>query len=189
MKKEMEDITLGMSLQGTSITQISRSIRTNRNIAIEFVNYSEKLFRNPRYYCLSGVNIIPPQPTIKAHTAEACSFGKWSFTARGSVGVMTYDIYENFENLTNKCLAIMFSVPFDYMYYDNWFGVGIFKNDEACDKNLFKKMYYGSEHGFRRKKASNGIIKYSSEGIEINAGMSNAAQSILKLEIWNKYFN
>uniref|UniRef100_A0A8C4SV09 Uncharacterized protein n=1 Tax=Erpetoichthys calabaricus TaxID=27687 RepID=A0A8C4SV09_ERPCA len=142
-----------------------------------------------RYCCFSVVNVIPPQPTIKAHTAEACSFGKWSFTARGCVGVMTYDIYENFQNITNKCLAIMFSVPFDYMYYDNWFGVGILKNDEACDQDLFKKMYYGNEHDFRRKRASDGIIKYSREGIEINAGISNAAQSILKLELWNEYFN
>uniref|UniRef100_A0A8C4XCN3 Uncharacterized protein n=1 Tax=Erpetoichthys calabaricus TaxID=27687 RepID=A0A8C4XCN3_ERPCA len=138
---------------------------------------------------LVGVNVIPPQPTIKAHTAEACSFSKRKFTPCGSVGVMTYNICENIQNKSNKCLAIMFSVPFDYTYYDNWFGVRILKNDEACNQDLFNKLYYNVEYGFGRKKALEGMISYSGEGIEINAVMSNAAECILKLEIWNENIN
>ena len=43
-----------------------------------------------------------------------------------------------------KTLAVMFSVPYDYNWYSNWWDVRLYPGYERADYYLWKKMYYGN---------------------------------------------
>ncbi|MGH0166416.1 UNVERIFIED_CONTAM: hypothetical protein FKN15_050767 [Acipenser sinensis] len=135
-------------------------------------------------YTFSGYNVDPPPPTIKAKSTAVCSFSKTSDTARGSVGVLTYDVIKN--NDAVECIAVMFSVPYDYNWYENWFAIGSFSVGTSCDNNLYNQMYHKEEKGFIRKQAKAGLIEFTGEAVEIKATMSPASRSIMKIEVWNK---
>ncbi|KAK1138628.1 DELTA-stichotoxin-Hcr4a-like [Acipenser oxyrinchus oxyrinchus] len=165
--------------------EISRNIQTNRNITISIDNCDFSL-TNPRIYTFSGYNLNPPQPTIKKETTAVCSFSKTSYTARGSVGVLTYDVIKN--NDPVECIAMMFSVPFDYNWYKNWFAIGSFTVGKPCDHDLYNRMYHKGEKGFIRRQATDGVIEFTGEAVEIKATMSAAGRSIMKIEVWNKAY-
>ncbi|XP_076867089.1 uncharacterized protein LOC143518482 [Brachyhypopomus gauderio] len=180
-------IIAGVSLQGNSIEQISNSINTSRNIVIQITNYSDSyILRNPRVYTNSGYCQTPPQPTIQKKTVEACSFTKTSDTARGAVGVLTYQILNDKKNTVGE-LAIMFSVPYDYNLYENWFALGIFNNGILCNDDLFNQMYYGASTKlgqFTRGKATGSEITFSTGDLTVKGTMSPAAKSVMKVEFW-----
>ncbi|XP_058863422.1 DELTA-stichotoxin-Hcr4a-like [Acipenser ruthenus] len=164
--------------------EISRNIQTNRNITISIENNSDFSLTNPRIYTFSGYNLDPPQPTIKKETTAVCSFSKTWDTACGSVGVLTYDVFNN--NNAVECIAMMFSVPFDYNLYENWFAIGSFSVGTYCDNALYNRMYHKGEDGFSRKKATHGFIEFTGKAVEIKATMSPIGRSIMKIEVWNK---
>lgn len=81
-------------------------------------------------YC--GVQRYPPD-LIRPQTVGFASFTK----SGGICGVLTYDLY-NESNMTDECLAIMFSMS--YVFYGDYLAVGIFKKSFTND-NLFDTMY------------------------------------------------
>ncbi|XP_058862137.1 uncharacterized protein LOC131703174 [Acipenser ruthenus] len=164
--------------------EISRNIQTNRNITISIENNCDFCLTNPRTYTFSGYNVDPPQPTINAKTTAVCSFSKTNYVARGTVGVLTYDVIKN--NDAVECIAMMFSVPFDYNLYKNMFAIGSFSVGTSCDNALYIRMYQEWVDGFIRGQATDGIIKFTGKAIEIKATMSPAGRSIMKVEVWNK---
>ena len=52
--------------------------------------------------------------------------------ARGAVGVLTYYIPD-----IDKTLAVMYSVPFDYNWYSNWFDVWLYSGKRRANYNLW----------------------------------------------------
>ncbi|XP_036449146.1 DELTA-stichotoxin-Hcr4a-like [Colossoma macropomum] len=179
----------GASLFGTGVEQISRRIDTSRNVTIQITNYSDEFtLTNPRTHNISGCCYHPPQPTIATKTQETCSFSKTSYAACGSVGVLTYQIRRNETDHVGE-LAIMFSVPYDYNVYENWFALGIFEANIPCDYDLFKKMYYDNvvdDGPFTRDKGAGGVITYSGKGALVKGTMSAFGQSIIKVELWDE---
>lgn len=122
---------------------------------------------------------------------EVCTFTKSSGSATGSIGVLTYDLFERSRNDYIETLAMMFSVPWDYNLYKNWFAVGIYKKSRNCDKDLFKQMYYEKkqkEHGFVREEATGSGINYVGGHLDIKATMNPLGKSIMKVEVWDKVF-
>ncbi|XP_058862366.1 DELTA-stichotoxin-Hcr4a-like isoform X1 [Acipenser ruthenus] len=191
----------GASLLGVTAEQISRNIQTNRNVTISIQNNCDFSLTNPRLthfpapetncqaspsriYTFSGYNVDPPQPTIKEKTTAVCSFSKTSDTACGSVGVLTYDVIKN--NDPVECIAMMFSVPYDYNLYENWFAIGAISVGTSCDHALYNQMYNEGGKGFIRKQATAGLIEFTGEAVEIKATMSPAGRSVMKVEVWNK---
>lgn len=121
---------------------------------------------------------------------ELCTFGKTSAKATGAVGVLTYDMFERQSNDFKESIAIMFSVPYDYHMYQNWFAVGIFDKGKECNEALYKAMYYDKEpKGFVREKAVGSTVTYEGEHLDIKAGMSPLGRSIMKVELWDKLFS
>uniref|UniRef100_A0A3B1J0I9 Uncharacterized protein n=1 Tax=Astyanax mexicanus TaxID=7994 RepID=A0A3B1J0I9_ASTMX len=115
----------GASLFGTSAEQISRAIKTGRNVTIQITNYSDKYtLDNPRTYTYSGYCHSPPQPTIKKNTQEV---------------FMTYQIINDDKRCIGQ-LAIMFSVPYNYNHFENLFALGIFDPSQKCDWNLYNMI-------------------------------------------------
>ena len=55
--------------------------------------------------------------------------------ARGAVGVLTYYIPD-----LDKTLAIMYSVPFDYNLFRNWWNVKLYSGRKEANKQIFNDI-------------------------------------------------
>ena len=60
--------------------------------------------------------------------------------AKGAVGVFTYYIPD-----LDKTLAIMYSVPFDYNLFRNWWNVKLYSGRQKADKQTFSNMESSKE--------------------------------------------
>ncbi|KAM7370384.1 hypothetical protein PAMP_009937 [Pampus punctatissimus] len=166
----------------------SVTLTTNRNCTIEITNVTTNYcLINPKVYMESGFSYSPPQPTVRTTKTEVCSFIKDDNTASGAVGVMTYELFDMRSRHCNELIAIMFSVPFDYNFYKNWLGVGIFENTRACDKKLYKLMYNDKDFtNFVRQEANGSGVVYQGEMVDVRACMSDEGRAIVKLEVHDK---
>lgn len=142
-----------------------------------------------RVYLENGEISNPPQPTVRPQKTEVCTFGKTSSQATGSVGVMTYDLFERHRKDYIETMAIMFSVPWDYNLYKNWFAVGIYPKGKECDSALYKEMYYQkNQQGFVREEANGSGINHDGSYLDLRATMCPLGKAIIKVEVWDKLF-
>ncbi len=82
-------------------------------------------------------------------------------------------------------MAVMFSVPFDFNLYSNWYAVGVFDVYTKCDHSLFKDMYYSAERGFVRAKAKDSALTFRGEAVTIRATMSDSYTPVIKVQVCN----
>ncbi|KAJ8364598.1 hypothetical protein SKAU_G00134290, partial [Synaphobranchus kaupii] len=168
--------------------EFSSNLTTNRNCTVEITNVSSTFcLINPKVYMNSGYTFNPPQPTVRTTMTEVCSFSKKEDTASGSVGVLTYELFDMQKRHCNELIAVMFSVPFDYNFYKNWLGVGIFEHTRTCDEDLYKHMYYDKDMtNFTRAESTGSGLEYKGRVVDLRASMSNVGRSIIKLEVFDK---
>jgi len=57
--------------------------------------------------------------------------------ATGAVGVVAYYIPS-----IQKTLAVMFSIPFDYILYQNWWNAKLYPGNERADHNQYRDLYF-----------------------------------------------
>ncbi|XP_064190464.1 DELTA-thalatoxin-Avl1a-like isoform X1 [Anguilla rostrata] len=157
-----------------------------RSVIINLTNSSSYILINPQVYTYSGYCYTSPKPTVEKKMTEKCSFGQTKGTASGAVGVLTYDITEDRKKKAVERLAIMFSVPFDYNLYENWFALGLFEATQACDHALYNCMYHEKEKSFRRGKATGSEISYQSKKFTLSGNMSPVAKAEIIVELWDK---
>lgn len=142
-----------------------------------------------RVYLDSGNCHSPPQPTVRPLKTEVCNFTKSSAKTSGAVGVLTYDLFERHSNSAKEKVAIMFSVPYDYNLYQNWFAVGLYDKDKEVNESLYKEMYYNKDQDkFVREEAKGCGITYEGRSLDIKATMSPMGRAIMKVEVWDKLF-
>ncbi|XP_030622881.1 bryoporin-like [Chanos chanos] len=177
----------GVVSAATGVGQaVGDALGTHRSCTVKIENGSSVYtFVNPKMWMHSGYNSHPPSPTVDVKAMEVCAFSKTAHTATGAVGVLTYELF-NEKSCSNKVLAIMFSVPYDYNLYENWLAVGIFDKTQPCDDTLYNLMYYNSDPAFIRARAADTSIVYTWESVEIRAVMSNASTAIVEVEIHDK---
>ncbi|XP_018972967.1 DELTA-stichotoxin-Hcr4a-like [Cyprinus carpio] len=164
------------------------NVSSKRHATIEITNLTNNYcLLNPKAYLESGETFNPPQPTVRPLKTEVCTFSKTSAKATGSVGVMTYDLFERSRNDYTQTLAVMFSVPWDYNLYKNWFAVGIYPKGKECDQALYKEMYYqNNPQSFVREEANGSGINFEGKSLDIRATMCPLGSAIIKLEVWDK---
>ncbi|KAK0139188.1 DELTA-sagatoxin-Srs1a [Merluccius polli] len=151
------------------------------NVRIENSTKSYCL-KNLRTHIISG-DVDTPLPTdIKVATTGKACFTKTPWAAKGAVGVFTYDLVNSGSESLWK-IAVMFSVPYDFVLYHNWFAVGIFDSCTECDYDMYELMYLKDQHHFRRKKAKDGHITYKHGDIVFEASMSDTITPKLKLTV------
>uniref|UniRef100_A0A3B3Z716 Uncharacterized protein n=1 Tax=Periophthalmus magnuspinnatus TaxID=409849 RepID=A0A3B3Z716_9GOBI len=169
---------------------VAADVASRRSVTIEIANITNNYcLINPKVYLDNGEVYNPPQPTVRPLLSEVCTFTKSSSKATGAVGVLTYDLYERSRNDYIETLAIMFSVPWDYNLYKNWYGVGIYQKGRNCDKDLFKEMYYDkTPQGFTRDEAKGSGINYVGKYLDIKASMCPLGNAVMKVEVWDKLF-
>ncbi|XP_071770904.1 DELTA-stichotoxin-Hcr4a-like [Centroberyx gerrardi] len=173
-----------------SAEAVAANLSSRRNVTIEISNLTNNYcLLNPKVFLDSGNTHIPPQPTVRPLKTEVCNFSKTSAKASGAVGVLTYDLFERSRNDYIETLAIMFSVPYDFNLYKNWFGVGIHSKGKECNEALFKEMYYNkTQEGFVRLEANGSGITHDGSYLDIKATMSPMGRAIMKVEVWDKLF-
>ncbi|XP_061761345.1 actinoporin-like protein [Nerophis ophidion] len=175
-----------------SAEAVAADVESRRSVTIEITNLTNNYcLINPKVYLDNGEVYNPPQPTVRPLKVEVCTFTKSSGKATGAVGVLTYDLYERSQKDYIETMAIMFSVPWDYNFYKNWFAVGISKKGLECDKNLFKLMYNEKkqrENGFVREEATGTGINFVGSYLDLKATMCPLGKAIMKVEVWDKLF-
>ena len=94
--------------------------------------------------------------------------------ARGAAGVFTYYI-----PVLDKTLAVMYSVPFDYILFRNWWNVKLYSGRREANKKTFSDM-----DGSDRVKGDNTwhTIKLGS-GVSVKGAMGSTGQSKLEIKV------
>ncbi|KAK0133520.1 DELTA-sagatoxin-Srs1a [Merluccius polli] len=133
-------------------------------------------------HIVSGRVDTPLPSVIEVATTGRAVFTKTTGTATGAVGVFTYDLVNSGSETLCK-IAVMFSVPFDFDFYDNLFAVGVFESNVECDYELYDLMYYKPQRGFLRDLALHDHRKFKHGDIVIEASMTNTATPHLKVTV------
>ena len=98
--------------------------------------------------------------------------------ARGAVGVFTYCIPGLY-----RTLAVMYSVPFDYNWYSNWFNVKLYKGYVRADKGMFNDLYYDADPF----KGDNGWHDRSlGSGLKFRGAMTSSGQATLEIKVYKQ---
>ncbi|XP_038566057.1 DELTA-sagatoxin-Srs1a-like [Micropterus salmoides] len=156
-----------------------------RQCTVEIENKcSEYTFCNPQVFTYSGSYEKPLPPTLGP--SESCSalFIKTPSTACGAVGVFTYELQNK---STKKCdgkMAVMYSVPYDFNFYSNYYAMGVFDVNTKCDYDLYKEMYYGAGAVFVRREAKDSLT-YKGKDVTITATMSDSYTPVIKVQVSN----
>ena len=94
--------------------------------------------------------------------------------ATGVVGVCTY-----YFSKIDKTLAVMFSVPFDYNWYSNWFDARLYSGYKWANKDLYKGMY--NDDPFRGDNRWH--VKDLGSGFLMEGSMSSSGQATIEILI------
>jgi len=101
---------------------------------------------------------------------------KTNGVARGAVGVMTYYIPGIYFTL-----AVMFSVPYDYNWYENWWNVKLYVLDRTATSTMFNDMYSDKSGPFK------GDDKWHSkdlgQGLKFKGFMSSSGKAKLEIHV------
>uniref|UniRef100_A0A672ZY35 Uncharacterized protein n=1 Tax=Sphaeramia orbicularis TaxID=375764 RepID=A0A672ZY35_9TELE len=186
MAEAAEAAASGLGAAIAASVAIAAAAPTHRQCNVQIINACKKYsLCNPRMHLYSGQCVIPQSPFIDSGTSDVAVFVKTPHTARGSVGVITYDLQNNQTQLSTRKMAIMFSVPYDFVIYSNVYAVGMFDKSRECNKALYDEMMDGSGVSFVRKKAREpGSLIYKGGTFTIMATMSDAYQPVIKLRIF-----
>lgn len=168
-----------------------RAVNTFRRIFPAVCRLTASCFclTNSRVYLNSGGCHSAPQPTVRPEKTEVCNFSKHSGSATGAVGVLTYDVAKRGDKNYKEKIAIMFSVPHSYSFYQNWAAVGIYGKDRPTDESLYKEMYEAKKmENFARKEADGCNIMFEGKFLDVMCTMSPMGRAIMKVEVWDKIF-
>ncbi|XP_034063681.1 DELTA-thalatoxin-Avl1a-like [Gymnodraco acuticeps] len=166
---------------------ISDLIPTHRECCIEIDNEcATYTFVNPRIYLSSGFCATPFPPTVAPQASGIALFTKTPNTARGSVGVFTYDLLKKDKKPAAEKIAVMFSVPYDFVSFKNWYALGVFDKSKQCDVGLYNQMYNDNQTTFRRQIPDGSCLTYEGDHITIMATMSDAYEPVIKVQVTQK---
>ncbi|XP_062295101.1 DELTA-sagatoxin-Srs1a-like [Scomber scombrus] len=163
---------------------IAEMAPTHRQCSIEIRNECKGFsLCNPRMHIVSGTCAIPLLPLIGSTKSGKAQFVKTPHTACGSVGVFTYDLQKTDADQSTEKIAVMFSVPYDFNMYSNWYAVGIFDKSKECNHDLYYEMYNNTHQSFARGKAKDSCLTHKGDHVTVMATMSDSYQPIIKLQV------
>ena len=115
-------------------------METNRKFVVAIKNYSSLTFEKPKVYCASGTSQFKFPTSPVSHNQGLVWGGcKTDYSAMGTSGVIVYHIKDY-----NLSLAFMWSVPFIYLFYSNWWNFkvydGLIEPDEGNNSFCLSKL-------------------------------------------------
>ncbi|XP_027140885.1 DELTA-sagatoxin-Srs1a-like [Larimichthys crocea] len=167
-----------------AIPAVAQLIPTHRQCSVEVTNKcSNYELCEPSVYMNSGFCAQSLPLTLEPSSSGNALFTKTPHGARGAVGVFTYDLLDKSTNESTEKIAVMFSVPYDFNLYSNWYAVGIFHKFTECNHDLYHKMYNNSDNSFVRGKAGGLCLKHKNNRVTVVASMSDSYQPVMKVEV------
>uniref|UniRef100_A0A3B5AIW2 Uncharacterized protein n=1 Tax=Stegastes partitus TaxID=144197 RepID=A0A3B5AIW2_9TELE len=147
----------------------------SRECVVKITNKSKYTLSRP-WYCTASFHIHHQK-----HLHSWCwsLFKKTAHRATGAVGVFTYELDADCADKDVRKVAVMFSVPFDFNFYENWFAVGVFDKLRNCDHHLYEEMYYYTQSRFVRGSANGERLTHSDDDVNISATMTDTYQPTL----------
>uniref|UniRef100_A0A8C8SPS2 Uncharacterized protein n=1 Tax=Pelusios castaneus TaxID=367368 RepID=A0A8C8SPS2_9SAUR len=172
------------------VENILLEVNAGRCVGIQINNNTrDVILESPKTYCFSGHVQKDPEPKIQPGSSGSCVFVKTSYSARGSVGVLSYesDVFT---------LAILFSNPFDRILYNSEFAIEVFP-DRKHFYSMESLYQYMNNHrppyqceSFARMElkveTKEKELRVSSQEIQVNATMSDKDKAIIKVQIEEK---
>ena len=127
---------LGVGLLQTLLDTLDSILR---KIAIGIGNETPYAWQADGVYFHSGTSYDVLPACVSSEEAVTYSERKTSGpTATGAVGVLCYYIPDR-----KLSLCVLFSVPYDYNWYSNWWDVQVFSGKKEPNQQLYEEMYYG----------------------------------------------
>lgn len=168
----------------TSIgVQAAALLPTHRQCSIDLKNRcSNYTLLNPSVHMVSGSCEKPLPLVIDPSSTGSALFVKTPNTACGAVGVFTYDLRNKSTTESTEKIAVMFSVPYDFNLYSNWYAVGIFDKSKECNYDLYYQMYNKTDKTFTRGKAGPGL-NHKKDQITIMASMTDSYEPVIEVEV------
>ena len=146
----------------------------NRKIAIGFVNETPYKWEALNTYFVSGTSeSVLPEFVTKGNVGLYTAKKRTGPVATGSVGVFAYYMKD-----AHKTIAVMFSVPFDYNIFSNWWNVKIYPGKERATHDVYKSMYYNDPF-----KGDNGWHVKNVDGFQVKGTMTSCGGCLLQLRI------
>ena len=136
----------------------------DRSAEITVRNHTNFRLVNIKTYGDSGkVTGLDTGKTIEAKNSGGVVALKSDGTATGAAGLISWDIEG-----TDRKLILMYSVPYDYNLYDNWFGIDVSFGPISIDEARFDRMYddeqfakrAGSQHTWQSGGGSATDLRY-----------------------------
>ena len=98
-------------------------------------------------------------------------------SARGVVGVVAYYVQP-----IRSTIAVMFSVPFDYGLYQNWWNVKLYYGKRRADYKIYEEMYYRANpfpaDGWRERNLGSNC--------KVRGSTSSSGQPTLEIHVQRK---
>ena len=102
---------------------------------------------------------------------------KTNGSVRGAVGVLAYYVPS-----IRRTVAIMYSVPFDYFWYENWWNLKLYRGRRRASRNMFKDLYYRA-NPFR---ANGWHDRDLGSDCKFRGVMSNSGKATLEIHVLTK---
>ena len=90
-------------------------------------------------------------------------------------GVFTYHIKNG-----DKTLAVMFSVPYHYFWYSNWWNIKIYNGKRNADREMFDELYREAENKGDNSWKSGDLQNL---GLKFKGYMNDAGKAILQIKV------
>jgi hypothetical protein len=143
----------------------------DRSAAIGVDNFLGDKLQNPIQYIYSGQTVAPPTPEIPAGETGDCAYVKTAGAARGTVGVVSWQI-----GSSDKRLAIFWQNPYDYVSASQLHYVDIISNSTPTDYNLYSAMWSASSY------ATDALTR-TVNGFTISSTCGTVQEMILRVSI------
>ena len=82
----------------------------------------------------------------------------------------------------NKTLHVMYSVPYDYNLYENWWNATVVSGRQEPNADLHYNLYYGTEGMPYPHQAGSWATK-KINGFSLHGNMTTNGQATLELEV------
>ncbi|XP_031749604.1 DELTA-thalatoxin-Avl1b-like [Xenopus tropicalis] len=168
----------------TSMDKLLSKVDSEKCVGIEISNKSSSIILScPSTYCDSGRVHSQPSPSILPGTVDRCVFVRTPSAARGSVGVLTYQLSGNYT------LAIFFSNPYSYVLHKVHLGLWIYAGTDKPIKNVYKEMKDNRVSSRFYKHCDIGnetqTLEVSNDNVRVLATMTNTKKAVLRVHILN----
>nr|Q93109.1 RecName: Full=DELTA-actitoxin-Aeq1b; Short=DELTA-AITX-Aeq1b; AltName: Full=Equinatoxin V; Short=Eqt V; Short=EqtV; AltName: Full=Equinatoxin-5; Flags: Precursor [Actinia equina]AAC05720.1 equinatoxin V precursor [Actinia equina] len=147
----------------------------SRKIAVGIDNESGMTWTAMNTYFRSGTSDVILPHTVPHGKALLYNGQKdRGPVATGVVGVLAYAMSDG------NTLAVLFSIPFDYNLYSNWWNVKVYKGHRRADQRMYEELYYNLSPFRGDNGWHNRDLGY---GLKGRGFMNSSGQSILEIHV------